>query len=129
MQHNLSDPVVKGNLLSQIRELDGLYRIDIKKWRPRRSDRQNRFYWPAVVQAFHIWLLNEGHSITIDEAHEMLKYKFLSTELADTVTGEIIGSRVRSTTSLQSDEFADYLENCIRFLAEFCGIAVIPLSE
>jgi hypothetical protein len=37
-------------------------------------------------------------------------------------TGEVIGERVRSTTELNVEEFSEYLEKVIAWLADMFGI-------
>ncbi len=112
--------------LGQVRLLEGQHRFSVKKYRAKRSDRQNRFYWPVFVQPFYEWLKDAGFDEvrTADDAHEMLKYRFLTVDIIDKSTGESIGTTVRSTATLDTKEFNEYLDRCAQFLAEFCGIVV-----
>lgn len=122
---NMSDPKSKNFLLSHMRELDGTWRVELVRHRPRRSDRQNRWYWPCFVASFGDWLRAQGDDYTDQEAHEFLRGKFLRRTVVNNETGEIIGDTVTSTASLTTAEFNEYLDKCAAWLAEFTG-AVIP---
>jgi hypothetical protein len=121
---NLSDAREKRNLLDAIRRLEGMQRVTICSHRKRRSDRQNRYYWPCFVQPFAEYLNAQGEAVTDDEAHTLLKQKFLRRSVADPETGEFVGDVLRSTTDLNTAEFNEYLENCAAWLADFFGINV-----
>lgn len=126
---NLSDKHAKQAVVQSILAKQGPHRISIVKYRPRRSDRQNAFYHAVYVPLFaEWWSENEGEVVSRDQAHEMLKSKFLSRDYADRRTGEVISRAARSTTSLSTEEFSAYLDSIAKFLAEFCGI-VVPESS
>jgi hypothetical protein len=113
----------KGLILNQIRGLRGFYRVEITRYRRRRTDRQNRYYWPCFVQPFADFLRSQGETVSNAECHELLKYKFLRATTINRCTGEIL-ERVRSTTDLDTREFNTYLEQCAQWLAEQFGIVV-----
>lgn len=121
---NLSAPQEKRMLLEKIRGLEGPHRIEIVKHRKRRSDRQNRYYWPCFVQPFADFLRGQGETITDDEAHLLMRAKFLRQTVVNRETGEAIGQRIRSTTELTTEEFNNYLELCAQWLAENFDIVV-----
>lgn len=119
---NFDDITVKRTLMSRIGTLKGLWDVSLKQRKKRRSLDQNSYYHVAVVEPFLLWLREEwgDDSIDHDAAHEALR---------DTILGfrEQNGIRIpRSTTKLDTKEFSDYVENCARWLAEFCGVVVIP---
>jgi hypothetical protein len=87
--------------------------IDIKIYKPSRSDAQNRYYWAVVVP-----MLADDLGYTRDEMHEALKYKFLREDYDNGL------SRVGSTADLNVEEFAHYITVVQIFAAEL-GI-VIP---
>ena len=127
---NLSDPRAKRALLSRIGALQGPHRIEVCKFKPRRSDRQNSYYWPCFVEPFAKWLREEnGDAATEQEAHEILKHRFLRRTVIDKGTGEVLGDVTRSTTELDTSEFTEFLDQCAAFLADYCGIAVPPAGE
>lgn len=82
--------------------------IEIGRPKLKRSDQQNRYYWSCVVPIF-----SECSGYEKDEAHDLLKSKFLRVERV-LPSGEIM-ERVRSTTELTVQEFTEYVERCVRF--------------
>lgn len=118
---DLSNPREKALILSKIRELQGVYRIDIKKYKKRRTDRQNRYYWPCFVQPFADFLRAQGEPTSDDDAHEMLKMKFL--RRSKEVNGAIVEYTL-STTDLDTQEFNTYLDACAAWLHDYFGIQV-----
>ena len=113
-------------LWSQMRSLRGKHRISVKQYREKRTDRQNRFYWPCFVVPFGRFLREQGELITDDDAHEMLKLKFLRIVVQDAKAGDL--ECTRSTTALTKEEFNDYLDRCSQWLNEMFGI-VTPEPE
>ncbi len=87
--------------------------IILRKRRKDRSSQANRFYHGVVVK-----LLSEHTGHTPSETHDILKYRFLIDREDERLP------RVRSTASLDTAEFARYLEDCIQLAAEM-GV-VIP---
>lgn len=75
----------------------------------RRSTRANRYYWGVVLA-----LLGEHLGYDPDDLHEVLAMKFLRME-DDPLTGVPLRKR---TPKLSTQEFADYVDRCIRFAAE-----------
>ena len=119
---NLDDAVVRNKIASRIVQLRGMYRIEVTRYRPRRSDRQNRYYWPVFVKSFAELLRDQGESVTDGEAHEYLKHKFLRKTI--TAGGER-QDITRSTTDLTTAEFNIYLDQCAAWLTDMFGI-VLP---
>ena len=81
--------------------------VVVRKRRTQRSDRQNRAYFGLVVA-----LLAEHCGYTPDEMHEALAWKFLGLENA----GDLLPRR-RSTASLSTSEFEDYVATIRRWAA------------
>ena len=109
--------------LNELKRLKGPYRFEVVQHRPRRSDRQNRYYWPCFVQPFATFLRDQGEFCTDDEAHEVLKYRFLRKSKMNKVTAEVVDF-VPSTTSLNTTEFNEYLDRVAAWLADTFGIIV-----
>lgn len=120
---NLSDPKDKRLILESIRALQGPHRISWCKHRPRRSDRQNRYYWPCFVQPFADYLRQSKPLFTDEMAHAVLKEMFLKVTVMDENTGREL-EYTRSTTELNTEEFNHYLDEVAKFLAEDCGFVV-----
>ena len=127
---NLDDARTRTKLMNRINAMRGRWRFNVCRYRPRRSDRQNRFYWPCFVQPFAGWLLENGHDDATEEmAHEFFKNRYLKRPIINKETGELLGEYVESTTKLDTAEFNAYLDQCAKFLAEFCEIVVPEPSE
>lgn len=119
---NLDDPTKRSRVCSRINQLRGLYRIRVTKYKPKRSDRQNRYYWSIFVKSFADFLRDQGEAVTDNDAHEYLKHKFLRKTI--TAGGER-QDITRSTTDLTTAEFNTYLDQCAAWLTDMFGI-VLP---
>lgn len=125
---DLSDMNVKRALMSKIGALQGLHEVSIKPRKRTRSLDQNSYYFAAVATPFRDWLREaEGDpTITTEQAHATLKTAVLG---AKTVTNKATGVCVEippPSRNMKTDEFSLYIEAAAKFLAEFCGIAVLP---
>lgn len=122
---DLSKPELKSRLVKQIWALQGIWRVEACRYRPRRSDRQNRWYHPCFVAPFAEYLLEQGNQFASphEAAHGILKREFLTVRVADKRTG-VVREYVRSTTELTTLEFNRYLDECAELLARECGIIV-----
>lgn len=105
-------------------------RVEICDFRDRRTDRQNKFYWPAFVKPLAEWL-SERHGEIVPEqkAHELFRKTFLSRPLVNQQTGEVVFDPqgdpveiIRSTTELDTYEFGQYLDQCGQLLVDLCGM-------
>ena len=119
---DFSDDAERQMLWPKLRGLRGKNRITIQKYRKRRTDRQNRFYWPCFVHPLGEFLREQGEDLTDEDAHEILKLKFLRVVDNDDRAGEL--QCTRSTTKLDVAEFNDYLDRCAMWLNEMFGIIV-----
>lgn len=101
-----------------IQQLEGCeIDIQLRKHRKDRSSKQNAYYWSCVVAEIANFC---GYEPT--EAHDALKQMFLTDHSNAALP------RVRSTTTLDTKEFMEYIEKCVQFAAEKFGI-VIPDPE
>lgn len=121
---DLSKPAEKLRLLNAIRGARGKVRVTIVRWCPRRTDRQNRYYWPCFVHPLWEYLREQGSDLSEKAVHDLMRAKFLTVDVVDPATGELLGSRVRSTTDLNTVEFNAYLDNCAQWLTEMFGLVV-----
>ena len=71
---------------------------------------QNDKYW-AILEG-----LSDHMGYTKEELHELLKYKFL--KYAKEIAGQPVVV-VPSTSDLDTGEFAEYIENVLRFANEY----------
>lgn len=83
---------------------EGLQIIEIlKPPRKPRSLKENAYYWGVVIQ-----MISDETGFTPEEAHEAMKWLFLKKQI-----GKIVS--VRSTATLNTLEFENYVENIKRF--------------
>jgi len=105
--------------------------ITIEKKRSKRSSPQNRYYWGVVIPIFREGLIDAGwnrFNCSKEKVHEMLKEKFLpKNEIVNQVTGEII-EMPASTSEQTKSEMIEYIDDIIRFSAEFLNVQ-IPLPN
>jgi hypothetical protein len=87
----------------------GRYVVTCERWRARRSDSQNAYYWGVVIP-----LLAEVTGYTGDETHEALKAHFLMDR-----TGKL--PKVRSSAALDTKEFSEYVETIRNWAAAEMG--------
>lgn len=80
----------------------------------KRSTKQNAYYHAVVVND-----IAEVAGYLPDEAHDALKQMFLTDRSDDNPL-----PRVRSTKSLTTVEFSEYVDKCVLFAAEFYGIVI-----
>ena len=84
--------------------------LTIEAQRRNRSDEANRYYRGVVVK---IMAAECGYEP--DEMHEALKARFLRAPEGEEINGL---PRIRSTATLDTREFAEYVDRCIRLAAE-----------
>lgn len=112
----------RGAFLEAVRGLDGkLIVVELRQSRSR-SNQQNRYYWGAVIPIIQDAMKKVGVSMSIEQVHELLKYKFLQIEYV-TTDGEIINS-VGSTKELNPSEFNEYLEKITEWSATYLGVEI-----
>lgn len=121
---DMSNTTAKSEFINSVRGLQGIYRVEIVKYRKRRSLVQNRLYWRNYATPFMEYLNDQGAAITKDDAHEILKARFLaaSKTIIDKNGEEKIVRYVRSSRTLDTAEFSlAFLEKVEYFLGDFCG--------
>jgi hypothetical protein len=122
--HNLDDKATKARLMQRVGALSGLQWVDIAKFRRIRSNQQNRLYWGVYVAAFHEYMRDQGnYHWSAEMCHEALALMFLREVSVNQKTGEEIAT-TRSTASLTTSEFSDYLDKVETFLRDDCEILI-----
>ena len=84
-----------------------------------RSTRQNKYYWGVVID-----MVSKETGYTPEEAHEAMKFKFLSVFDADRQL-----RRVRSTSSLDTAEMEEYLANIRKWGDEYLKVYIPNPNE
>jgi hypothetical protein len=102
---------------------DGTYELDIKK-RNKRSLQQNRYYFGVCIKMIREKFIERGYEVSMEDVHDMMRFKFNYIEIIDYETGEI--ERLpKSTTGLNKDEFGKYIEKIQQYAAQSLDL-VIP---
>lgn len=76
--------------------------VVVREAKARRSNNQNAYYWGVVIKLLQEHTGYHG-SDGADELHEILRVKFLTVHTK-------FGDRVRETSTLNTKEFEDYLD-------------------
>jgi len=91
--------------------------VTIEERKNSRSLDQNAYYWGVIIE-----LLSEETGMDHEEMHEALKWQFLKKDVSGIAT-------VKSTASLNTSEMGHYIDNIIRWSAEFLGVYIPPANS
>lgn len=102
--------------------------ITIQRKRRQRSNEQNRYLWgciyPIIRKAFAEAM---GENFTIEQVHEIMKFKLNYREIINEDTGEVIVAP-KSTTQNTKFEQEEYHQKLREFSLEWFNI-IIPLPN
>ena len=87
------------SFVDALRGFDGPVMLTVQRLKGGRSSQANRYYWGVVVELIFKALKEGGIEITREGTHELLKMRFLTTDLRLGVEGEVV-TMMRSTTEL-----------------------------
>ena len=97
---------------------DGLKVCEIlKPARKPRTTSENSYYWGVIVE-----MVAEETGMTADEAHNAMKILFLKKRINEKLF------TIRSSATLNTLEFEEYVENCRRWASMELGL-YIPLPN
>jgi hypothetical protein len=113
--------------IEEIRKHEGKQIVLEVRQSRKRSNQQNRYYWGAMLPIVQQGMKELGVIVSIEQTHELLKFRFLKSEYV-TTDGEVIQT-VRSTTELNPPEFNEYIANIQQWSAEYLGIDVPDPNE
>lgn len=102
--------------------------LTVEEFKDKRSSQANRYYWGVVVELIHRALKESGIDASREGTHELLKFRFLKEDHPIGKDGEFI-TTVKSTTELERDEFAAYIERCKQFAAEYLNLNIPDPGE
>lgn len=124
---NFDDANERARVMQGIHQMRGTWRFIIKRYRKRRSDAQNAYYWGVVVPAVRQGLIEAwGETLSGDEVHEYLKSMFLMKPIVNRATGELVGTRPGSSAKLDIAEFGEYADRIAVWAGEYLGVEVPP---
>lgn len=122
---DFDDPAMRKHAKRMIDALRGRYWFNVTRCRSQRTLKQNAWYWGFVLPAVssgmgEVW----GQRVSSEEVHEFLKDRFLKRPFKDRRDGKTMGYTVRSTPSLNTEEFGQYLDQIIVFAADYLGVEI-----
>lgn len=104
--------------------------LTAKEFHPGRSNKANRYYFGVVVDEIGKGLAALGwepRDCGKEAVHEMMKREFLSVDKH--LSNGTFLKATRRTRDLDSQEFAQYVEHCVRWAAEELKIAIPAPGE
>lgn len=108
--------------IEAVRTLEGRQIVLELRQSRKRSNQQNRYYWGAVLPIVQYGMQQVGVTMSIEQVHDLMKFKHLQTEYV-TTDGEIINS-IGSTTALNPIEFGDYIDRIREWALEYLNIDI-----
>ncbi len=102
----------------------------IKGLKNTRSNRMNRYYWGVLMKALTDYFNLEqtfNKKIDVETTHELMKMKFLGTNIFRLPGGEEMEA-LESSKNLTNTEYIAYFENIIAWSAEFLNL-ILPLPN
>lgn len=102
--------------------------LTVTEWKDKRSNQANKYYWGVVVELICAGMNDAGHEVTRKGTHELLKYRFLREDKPLGNDGEFV-TTIKSTSELNREEFAQYIEHCQRFAAEYLNVTIPNAGE
>lgn len=97
--------------------IDGEVELTVEKFRKKRSDKQNRYYYGVIVKMF-----SEHTGYDPKAAHGILANRFLRVQVGDYYY-------VRSTKDLKTHEMEEYHANCRMWLSTEFSLYVPDPNE
>ena len=101
--------------------------VTVEKVSKKRSNQQNRYYW-LVIRIIKDELNNQGWNLTDKDVHEMMKLRFLKTDIINLSTGEVL-SMIKSTSSLTTTEEMEYITDVCAYGRENLGCKIPEPNE
>lgn len=122
--------IIAQQIAHDIGNLDGRkVSITLKEYKRKRSLNQNNYYWGVVVQRVLVMFRENGNIVDAEQVHD-----FLRAHVARMVTPVVlpdgeVKNVLRSTASLTTAEFEDYMEQIRAWAAQFNMIIPQPNEE
>lgn len=106
-------------------------KVKLSRWTKQRSLPQLRYYMGCLIPQIIDGLVDNGYprsELSTTLVHELLKSKFLKDEIVSTETGEAL-SVIRSTSDLTTTDMMNYIDDIVKWAAEFLNISVVLPNE
>lgn len=122
-------PSTTNNILKVLSGLEGKrVRVTLEKVSAKRSLQQNA-YLHLLFTIFTESLNDLGNEFTVDEVKELCKAKFALIDVMNKETGECLGQRIKGTSEMTKTELNVFIENIIRWAADYFSIVLPYPSE
>ena len=122
-------PSTTNNILKVLSGLEGKrVRVTLEKVSAKRSLQQNA-YLHLLFTIFAESLNDLGNEFTVDEVKELCKAKFALIDVMNKETGECLGQRIKGTSEMTKTELNLFIENIIRWAADYFSIVLPYPSE
>ena len=122
-------PSTTNNILKVLSGLEGKrVRVTLEKVSAKRSLQQNA-YLHLLFTIFTESLNELGNEFTVDEVKELCKAKFALIDVMNKETGECLGQRIKGTSEMTKTELNLFIENIIRWAADYFSIVLPYPSE
>lgn len=102
--------------------------IVLKRHLAKRSLQQNKYYWAGVIPIIRQGLWDIGYVMTDEETHDFLKEKFVQPEMV-MKEDEFLGNKRRTTTTMNKEQFSEYIAKIQQFGAEILNVYVPDANE
>ncbi len=128
---NLSNAKHRRVLVDYIKGLSGIWRFEFTKVRSQRSLNQNAYMhgvcFPLIARGLSA--VRGGEPVTMLEAKDEMKDRFLRCEKVDKQTGEVVAHYTKSTHMLNVGECVEFIENMIKFAQDELGTTIPPSED
>lgn len=115
---------VSGSIAKELQRHEGKrVRIIIERLKSKRSHQQNA-YLHLLFTIFTEALNELGNEFQMLEIKELCKCKFATIDVVNEKTGEVIGQRIKGTSEMTKTELNEFIENIIRWAADFFHITL-----
>ena len=101
--------------------------LTLEQRKRKRSLSQNSYYWSVVVKIVREGLIDAGYKVSVSETHELLKYKFLKSDIVNE-DGEVLET-IKSTTELSTSDMMDYIAQIQQWASEYLNVYVPDANE
>lgn len=103
---------------------DGLYVVDVKRFRAKRSNPQNAWLWGCVYPLLMEGLLDAGWEFTdVEQVHEFFKRQLAMRTAVNRSTGEVFEFPA-STAQMDTATFCAYCERLRDYGREYLGVDI-----
>lgn len=105
-------------------QLDGMYRIEVKRVRKPRSNDQNGWLWGCIYPILLDALLDAGYEfVSVEQVHEFFKSQMTADKVVNRHTGEIL-TFPGSTATMDTLTFSTYCEKLREYGKEYLNVKI-----